>query len=70
MLVQMPVLIRRRPIAMGGTMAWAGLIAVCPWKGNSYSASTIFAAVAKAASGLPVTLGFGVDVGVAPRMYV
>ena len=35
----------------GSAVACAGPIAVCPWKGISYSASMIFAAAAKAASG-------------------
>ena len=43
-------------------------MAVCPWNGISYSASTTFAALAKAASGSPTTLGCRLDVGVAFRM--
>ena len=53
-----------RPVACAGPMA------VWPWNGISYSASTIFAAPASAASGLPTTFGVWLDVGVAPRMYV
>jgi hypothetical protein len=54
----------------GSAMACAGAIAVCPWNGISYSASTIFAAPASAVSGLPVTLGLPDDVGFAARMYL
>src|ERR1700731_1895912 len=54
----------------GSAVAWAGLIAVCPWKGTSYSASTTFAAPAKASSGFPTIVGLALDVGMAPRMYL
>src|ERR1700726_2667827 len=54
----------------GSAVAWAGLIAVCPRKGTSYSASTTFAAPAKASSGFPTRAGLELDVGVALRMYL
>ena len=52
----------------GSAIACAGPIAVCPWNGISYSASTIWAAPASAPSGLPATLAGALNVGVALRM--
>ena len=52
----------------GSAVACAGANAVCPWNGMSYCASTIFAALANAASGVPFTDGPCFDVGVALRM--
>src|SRR5579863_10264051 len=52
----------------GSAIACAPEIAVCPWNGTSYSASITLAALEKAASGLPVTIGRDADVGVAARM--
>src|SRR5579864_8797298 len=54
----------------GSARACAGLIAVCPWNGTSYSASTTWAAPLKALSGFPTRIGLELDVGVALRMYL
>ena len=48
--------------------ACAGPMAVCPWNGTAYSASTTCRALASAASGSPCRTGSSVDVGVAFRM--
>ena len=45
-------------------------MAVCPWNGISYSASTTFAAPANAASTLPMLIGVWLDLGVVSRMYL